>query len=74
MEIEDLFLNNFMTPTTDYSGIYTAIAGLLVSGLANLGIVTNAGDIATIIGAVVILAGLVKQYIAHKKLASAVVK
>lgn len=63
-----------MTPTTDYSGIYTAIAGLLVSGLANLGIVTNAGDIATIIGAVVILAGLVKQYIAHKKLASAVVK
>lgn len=51
------------------AGNYTAVAGLVVMLFAKVGIVTDAGSVASIIGAVVIVVGLVKQYIAHKKLA-----
>lgn len=63
-----------MDTTTDVSGTYLGIAGLVVAGLANFGIVTNAGDVASIIGAVVIIVGIVKQYLAHRKLAASVAK
>ena len=53
------------------AGNYTAVAGLVVILLAKFGVVTDAGSITSIIGAVVTLVGIVKQFIDHKKLAVA---
>lgn len=57
------------TSTYDQSGNYIAYAGLAVSILGHFGINTTVDDVAAVIGAVVIIVGLVKQFIAHKKLA-----
>lgn len=57
----------------DYSqsGSYMAIAGLVVAGLAKIGVVTDPASIVTIVAGIVALVGVIKQYIAHKKLAVA---
>lgn len=61
-----------MNPKPDTSGSYLAIAGVIVAGLAHYGIVTDVGSIATIIGAIVIITGIIKQMIAHKAVVAAV--
>ena len=55
----------------DQTGIYVAIAGIIVSILGHFGITAESDSISQVIGAVVIVVGLVRQYIAHKKLAVA---
>lgn len=58
---------------TNYSqiGTYTAVAGFIVSVLGHFNISTNVADVVQIIGAAVVLFGIIKQSIDHKKLAVA---
>ena len=51
------------------SGNYITLAGFAVTILAKFGIVSDVASIATVIGSIVIVVGIVKQYLAHKKLA-----
>lgn len=53
----------------DQSGSYTALAGVIVGLLAHFNINTTVNDVLTVIGAVVCITGIVKQYIAHRKVA-----
>lgn len=59
------------TSTYTQAGNYTALIGLAVMILAKFGIVTDADSIATIVSGILILVGIIKQFIAHKKLAVA---
>lgn len=52
------------------SGNYTALAGLAVLLLSKVGVSTDVATLMTIVGGVVALVGIVKQYIAHKNLAT----
>lgn len=51
-----------------YTGTYTAIAALIVAGLAKFGIITQANDVVTIIAGLVALFGVLKQAADHKRL------
>ncbi len=51
------------------TGNYVALAGLIVTLLSHFGLNVAVGDITTVIGAIVVIVGLAKQYIAHKNLA-----
>jgi hypothetical protein len=53
------------------TGVYVSIAGIIVSILGHFGISAESDSIAQVIGAGVIVYGLIKQYIEHKKLAVA---
>ncbi len=53
------------------TGNYTALAGVVVILLSKVGVSTNVQTIITVIGGVVALVGIVKQYLDHKKLAVA---
>ena len=55
----------------DQSGNWTAVAGLIVTLLTHFGFNTTINDVLAVIGSIVIVVGLVRQYIAHKKLAVA---
>jgi len=61
--LEDFYLYSMQT---DLSGSYVAIAGVIVSVLTHFGINTTASDIVSIISAIVIIVGIIKQMIAHK--------
>ena len=52
------------------SGTYAAIAGILVSVLGHFGISSTVDDLAQVIGAVIVIVGIVRQAIAHKNLAT----
>jgi len=60
-----------MDNTTLYSqsGNWTALAGVIALVLSKLGVNATVDTILAIIGGVVALVGIVKQYLAHKKLA-----
>lgn len=58
-----------MQTTYNPNGSYIAIAGVIAMILAKFGVTTDAQSIVTIILGAVTLFGIVKQYIAHKKLA-----
>jgi hypothetical protein len=53
---------------TNFTGTYTSIAAIVVFILSKFGINTTADTILTIISAVLLVVGLVKQAIDHKKL------
>lgn len=53
----------------DQSGNYTAIAGIVVFILSKLGVNATVSDILAVIGAIVSVIGIVKQFIAHRNLA-----
>lgn len=59
------------TPTYDLSGSYVAIAGLVVAGLSSIGFIVDTNTIVTILAGAVALVGVIKQIIAHRKLAKA---
>jgi len=58
-----------MDPKFDSSGTYVTVAGLVVSLAAHFGFSVSVSDVLTIIGAVVVVVGVIKQYTAHKNLA-----
>ncbi len=58
-----------MTNQTDYSGSYIAIAGILVTILGRFGVVVATNDAVSIIAALVMIYGIVKQMVAHRNLA-----
>lgn len=53
----------------DQSGNYIALAGVIVGVLAKFNIIVDEHSIATVLAAIVIIVGIIKQRIAHKKLA-----
>jgi small-conductance mechanosensitive channel len=53
---------------TNFTGTYTSIAAIIVFILSKFGISTTADTILTIISAVLLVIGLVKQALDHKKL------
>lgn len=57
---------------TNFSGTYTSIASIVVFLLSKFGISTTADTILAIISAVLLVIGLVKQAIDHKKLGNVV--
>lgn len=57
--------------TYDQSGNYVVIAGLVVSVASHFGFTVTTNDVLTVIGAIAILYGAIRQFIAHKKLAIA---
>jgi hypothetical protein len=58
---------------TNFTGTYTSIAAIVVFILSKFGINTTADTILTIISAVLLVVGLVKQAIDHKNLAKTMV-
>lgn len=60
------------TNITDYSGSYIAIAGIFVTILGRFGVVIATNDAVSIIAALVMIYGIIKQMIAHDKLAASV--
>lgn len=54
----------------DQTGSYTALAGMVVIILTKVGIITDTTSVVTIIAGVVALYGIIRQFIAHKKLAT----
>lgn len=57
--------------STTQLGNYTALAGLAVLLLSKVGINASIDDVLTIMGALVVLAGIIKQAIDHRNLAQA---
>lgn len=55
--------------TYDQSGNWTALAGVIALVLSKMGVNTTADTILAVIGGVVALVGIIKQYLAHRKLA-----
>lgn len=53
---------------TSTSGSFVALAGLIVLGLSKIGVNTDTNTIVAVISGLVALYGIIKQYIAHKKL------
>lgn len=59
------------TPVYDQTGSYVGMAGIVVGILAGFGVNTNVQDVGAIISSVLIIIGIVKQFIAHRNLAIA---
>jgi len=66
-----LIISNISIMQYDQTGFYVGLAGIAVGILAGFGINTNVQDVGSIISAVLIIVGMVKQFIAHRNLAIA---
>lgn len=51
------------------NGNYIVFAGLIVGVLSRFGVIVNETDATSIISVAMIIVGIVKQFIAHRKLA-----
>ena len=51
------------------SGSWTALAGVIALVLSKLGVNATVDTILAVIGGIVALVGIIKQYLAHRKLA-----
>lgn len=53
------------------AGSYAAFAGTIVLILAHFGIITDVNSVISIIGSIVLVVGLIHQFLNHRKIASA---